>query len=166
MDTGNGVPVPVHGIGGAREVAGENVAEQLAADRAAARRGSEHRDRARPEEGLERRANRDVVACGRLLAIGGRRLDRKPDLGLAALTRARDREPGVPEDPEHRRVLLQHVGHERLDPGLRRPGCELFEQARADPAPLELVADGEGDLGRRRVAQPDPIREGDYPAVE
>ena len=48
-------------------------------------------------------------------------------------------------------------------------GCgalgEPLEQPRADAAPLELVGDGERDLGGARVAQPRVARERDDPAV-
>ena len=166
VDAGDGVALPVHRVHRAGEVAGEDVAEQLAADRAAAPRRADDRDRPRPEERLERGPHGDVVALGHVLAIRVGRRDREPDLELAALAGARDREACVTEDAEHRVVVVQHLGHELLDPGPGRPGRELLEQARADPAPLELVADGERDLGGARVAQPDPVRDGHDAAVE
>ena len=107
-----------------------------------------------------------MVAFGHVLAVRVGGCDREPDLELAAFAGARDREACVAEDAEHGVVLVQHLGHELLDLGLGGPGRELLEQSRADPSPLELVTDGERDLGGARVAQPDPVRNGDDPAVE
>ena len=166
VDAGHGVAFAVDGIRRAGEVRGEDVAEQLSADRAAALRGADDCDRARPEERLERRAHRDVVALGHVLAVRVGGCDREPDLELAAFAGARDREAGVAEDAEHRVVVVQHLGDELLDAGFRGAGRELLEQSRADPSPLELVADGERDLGGARVAQPHPVRDRDDTAVE
>ena len=52
----------VDGIGGPGEVGGEDVAEELAADRAAAARGADHGDRPRLEEGRSEAVDGDVVA--------------------------------------------------------------------------------------------------------
>ena len=89
VDTGNGVAFPVHGVRGAGEVAGEDVAEELAADRAAALRSADDGDGARPEERLERGPDSDMVAFGHVLAIRVGGHDRQPDLELAAPTGAR-----------------------------------------------------------------------------
>ena len=166
VDAGDGVALAVDRVHGAGEVAGEDVAEQLAADRAAALRRAHDGDGARLEEGLERGAHRDVVALGHVLAIRVGGSDRESDLDLAAFAGARDREARVAEHAEHRGVVVQHLRDELLDPGLRGPGRELLEQARPDAAPLELVADREGDLGGARVAQPHPVRNGHDAAVQ
>ncbi len=118
------------------------------------------------KKGSSDAAHSDVVAGRHLLPVAACRRDREADLDLAAFAGARDREAGVAEDVDHRVVLVQHLGHELLDPGVRRLGCELLEQPGADPAALVVVADREGDLGGARVAQPDPVREGDDAPVE
>ena len=98
---GDGLTGAVDGIGGAGEPAREDVAEQLAADRPAPRRGADHGDRARLEERAQRRGHRDVVALvdSRAVALG--RLDREPHLDDAAVERARRHEAGVLEHGEH-----------------------------------------------------------------
>src|SRR5206468_3701368 len=94
-DAGNGLAPAVHWIGGAGEVGREDVAEELAADRAAAFRGADNRDRAGGEERPQRRDDREVVAlvdtCSETLGRG----DRKANLDLAAVQRARDLEARV-----------------------------------------------------------------------
>ena len=55
--------------------------------------------------------SRSADALGKRLCRG----DRERDLGLAALERARDLEPGVLEDAHHRRVRGHHLGDEALD---------------------------------------------------
>ena len=112
-----------------------------------------------PEERLERGAHGDVVARRDLLAVRRRRRDREADLDLAAVGDARDVEACVAEDGHHRVVVVQHLGDELLDARLGGAGGELLEEARADPALLEAVVDGERDLGDARVAQPHPVRE-------
>ena len=62
-------------VGGAAEVRAQDVAEQLASDRAPALRGAEHGDRARGEERLQRGGGGDVVAALDALLVGGRRLE-------------------------------------------------------------------------------------------
>ena len=101
VDAGDGVAVAVHRVHGAGEVAGEDVAEELAADRAAALRGADDGDGARPEERLERGAHRDVVAFGDVLAVRvvgaiARRISSSPPSPARG-----DREAGVAEDAEH-----------------------------------------------------------------
>src|SRR5688572_19333811 len=54
--------VAVDGVRGSVELRFEDVAEELAAHRATAARGTDDRDRARLEEGPQRRAHGDVVA--------------------------------------------------------------------------------------------------------
>ena len=121
VDSRDGVPFPVDGVDGAGEVAGEDVAKQLAADRAATLRGPDDGDGARLKERLERGPHGHVVAFGHVLAIrvGGR--DREPDLELAALAGAGDREAGVAEHVEHRVVLEHDLRDELLDPRRGRP---------------------------------------------
>ena len=143
----------VHGVRRAYEVGGDDVAKELAADRAASLRRADHRDAGWGEERTERRRDGNVVALldPRAELLG--RCDREPNLDLAALERARHLEAGVSEDAEHRRVLRQHVGDEALDADVCRARCEPFEQPRRSSAPLQIVRDGECDLRRRRIAQ-------------
>ncbi len=90
----------------------------------------------------------------------------EPDLELAAFAGTRDGEARVAEDAEHRGVLGQHLRDELRDAGLRRSGREPLKEASADPAPLEIVADCEGDLRRPRVPEPDPVRDRDDAAIQ
>src|SRR5262249_52938306 len=80
VDAGDRVAVAVHRVDGTGEIAGEDVAEELAADRAAALRGSDDGNGVRLEERLERRPHRDVIALGHVLAVGVGRRDREPNL--------------------------------------------------------------------------------------
>ena len=60
-DPGDGLAGAVDRVGGAGEPSCEDVAEQLAADRAAARRGTDHGNRRRLEERSQRGGHGDVV---------------------------------------------------------------------------------------------------------
>ena len=102
-----------------------------------------------------------MVALVHGLLVGRGLGDREPHLDLAPLERAPDLEPRVLEHRQHRPVLRHHDGDEALDPGGARQRRELLEQARPDSAALEVVGDGERDLGRVGLAQPRVAREGD-----
>ena len=150
------------GIRGAGEVALEHVAEELAADRAAPRRGADDGDARRLEERPQRGDDGGVVA----LLDAAARSARSARSGTATSTTPlasspRQLEAGALEDAEHRLVLGQHLGDEALDPDARRARGELLEQPRADPASLLGVGDGEGRLGDGRVAQPDVVADRD-----
>ena len=162
-DAGNRLAVAVHRVGGAGEVAGEDVAEELAADRAAPLGGADDGDAPGLEERLERGDDRLVVARLDVLAVALRRRDRELHLQLAALELAGQLEACRLEDAEHRPVLRQHVGDEALDPDLGRALRELLEQPGADAAALVLVGDGERRLGELAVAQADVVGDGDDP---
>ncbi len=107
-----------------------------------------------------------MVAFRDAFLVLGRRRDREADLDFAAVGDAQDVEAGVAEDLHHRLVVVQHLGNELLDPGLGGARGELLEEARADPALLEAVVDGECDLGEVGVAQAHPVRERHGAAVE
>ena len=138
----------------------EDVSIELAADRATPRRRAHDRHRARREERLQRRGDRDVVSLVHALPVAPGRLDRHPHLDGALLDGARDGEACVLEDAEHRPVRAHHVGDERLDAGGRSGFGQLLEQTGAGAVPLELVGDGERDLRRRGIAEPNVVREG------
>ena len=146
--------LPVHGIRGAGEPALDDVAEELPADRAGTRGGAQHRHARGPEEGLQGRDDRSVVALvhPRAVRLAGR--DRELELHRPLGEPPRHVEARVAEDPQHGDVPGQHLGDEPLDAVRGGERRELLEQARADAAALELVGDGEGHLGGRRVAQP------------
>jgi hypothetical protein len=165
-DAGDRLAPAVHRIGGSGEVCGEDVAEELPSDRPAPGRGAEHGDGPRLEEGPQRGDDPDVVALvdPRREALGGG--DREPHLDRAALELAHDLEADVLEDVEHRAVLGQDLGQERLDPDGTCPGGQLLEEARAEPPAVQLVGDDERDLGGGRIAQSGPARERDHPVVE
>ena len=159
LHAGDGRAALVHRVGRPLEATAHDVAEQVSSDRTLARRRADHGHAARPEERAQRRGDRDVVALGnpRAQALGGG--DREAQLDLAAFDSALDLVAGGREDGEHAGVLGQHLGDEARDPGLARAERELLEQARADPAALLGVGDGERDLGGRGVAQARVARE-------
>ena len=155
--------VRVDRMRGPCEVAGQDVAEQLAADRAAPRRGADHGHARRREERRQRGGDGQVVAAVDALEVAGGRLDRHRDLGDAALVLALDREARALEDAQHRAVVGQHLREEAADPQLARLLRELLEQPRADALALQLVGHREGDLGAGRIAQPHVAAQRDDP---
>ena len=159
LNAGDRRRLRVHRIGDAVEAGLEDVAEELAADRATTGRGADDRHRARREERPQRRGDGDVIALvdGSAITRGG--LDLEAHLRRAALEPPRDGEAGVGEDAEHRLVVRHDFGDERRDPGRGGRLGQLLQQARADTVTLKLVGDGEGDLGAARVAQPRKARE-------
>ena len=58
-------------------------------------------------------------------------------------------------------VPRQHLCHELFDAGRGGTGGEAFEQSRPDAAPVQVVGDGERDLGPARIVQPNVRRERD-----
>ena len=146
--------VPVHGIGGAGEPALDDVAEELPADRAGTRGRAEHRHARGSEEGLEGGDDGSVVALVHPRAVGLAGRDRELELHRPLGEPPRHVEARVAEDPQHGDVPGQHLGDEALDAVRGGERRELLEQARADAAAVELVGDGEGHLGGRRVTQP------------
>ena len=65
------------------------------------------------------------------------------------------------EERQHGAVVRQHLGEEPLDPDRGGSLRELLEQARADPAPLIGVRNGERGLGDGRIAKAHVVRDGD-----
>ena len=119
-------------------------------------RRADDRDRARLEERPQRGGDRDVVALvdARAVALGRRRSGTRTSTTPPSSARgdARSRRPRT------RASIGRFSGStsatKRSMPTGRRALGELLEQPRADAAALQLVGDGERDLGDRRVAQP------------
>ena len=137
----------VDGVGDPVEVRVEDVAEELAADRAAPRRGADDGDRLRLEERRERAAtatwSRSSTAA-RYASVGA---IWEPHLDRAALEPRETAKPASAKTRSIGSVLRHHLGDERRRcRGGGRCG-ELLEQARADAVALERVGDGERDLG-------------------
>src|SRR5215210_4974021 len=156
----------VDGIDHAAEVALDDVPEEAAADRLGPPRGADDRDAARLEERRQRCGNAHVVALIDRRAVERGRADGELDLDRAALEMAGHAEADVLEDAEHLRVLRQHHGEEPLDACGRRAGGELLQQPGSEAAPLDVVRDCEGGLGRGGVAQPHVRRARHDPPVE
>ncbi len=144
---GDRLALEVDRIGGAVEVGVEDVAEELAADRAAAARGADHGDRGRLEERSQRVDDGGVVARLDAVSVRARRGDREAKLDLAAFGVVDELEPGVGEHRERADVRGEHRGDEAGDPVRPSAARELLEQPRADPAALLAVGDREGHLG-------------------
>ncbi len=104
-----------------------------------------------------------ALVDARLVPLGG--LDREPDLEHAAVERARCPEADVLEHREHDLVLGQDLCDERLDAVGCRPLGELLEEAGSDAFALEVVCDGEGGLGRARVAEAHVVTDGNHALV-
>ena len=159
--TRDGLSVSVHGVRSARKVSGEDVPEQLAADRASSPGGADHGHAPWLEERAERRGHGGVVALLDSLAIPLGRSDRELHLELAALELARQLEADRLEDAEHVAVLRHHLRDEALDPDPRRTVGQPLEETRPDSAPLVGIGDREGGLRDRRIAKPHVARDGD-----
>ena len=142
----------------------EHVPEELAADRAAPRRRSDHGDRGRPEERPQRGGDADVVA---LVA---------PALEVATVAEREHAPRSTPSwstrdvskpASSNTRSIATFCGSTSAtnssNPGSRRVRREALEQPRPDPAAVQIVGDGERDLGARRIAQADVGRERDRP---
>ena len=160
----DGLAVAVDGVRRARELAVQDVAKELPADRAAAGRGAEDGDRLRLEERAQRRDHGRVVACLDARGVVGRRGNGKRQLHLAAREKPRNLEAGAFEDVDHRRVVRHDLGDEALDPLAGRPSRELLEKPRADAASLVVVGDREGHLRAQRIPKAHVVRESDDPA--
>jgi hypothetical protein len=146
-DAGHRLSFEVDGEGGADEICFEDVAEELASDRATPARGADHGHRGRGEEWTQR------GDAGRVLSFVATRPqcagcgDGETELDLAALSHVPELEPGVFEHCQRRGVRCHHLGDEPFDAGVARPAGELLEQACADPAALLGVIDRERHLG-------------------
>ena len=73
--------------------------------------------------------------------------------------------PASSKTREHRPVAGEHLGDEALDPVRRGAAASCSSRRVPMPAALQLVGDGERDLGADRIAQPDVARERDDAAV-
>ena len=94
-----------------------------------------------------------MVARGDVRRVVSGRGDRKGHLDDPARERPRYGETGLGEDTQHGPIAGDHLGDETLDSLLGGARRQLLEQSRADAAPLVVVGDGEGDLGRLALAQ-------------
>ena len=160
----NRLGASVDGVRGAGEVRRQDVAEQLAADRPAARRRTDDRDGERLEERLERRGHRHVVALvAPLDHCRARSIQMQYDLDHTALQRPRRLEARVVEDSQHRGIAGEDFRDELLDTDLRRVLGEPLEQAGTDPSAVELIGDRERDFGAFRIAETDVRGERDRP---
>ena len=89
-------------------------------------------------------------------------LEGELDLDDAADVAAANLEAGVAEHAQHRCVLGQDLGDEPVDAGVTRVRGQPLEQTARDAPALELVGDDEGDLGTRRIPEPNPRPQADH----
>ena len=150
---GNGLRFQVHGIRRAGEVRRQNVAKELAADRAAPARSTHDGERARAEERSQRVDDGDVVPLRDTTFVVVRRGDREAQFDLVPVLRARHLESRVAEDRERCRVRCENI---RDKPGDSLPACrtrQLLQQASPYSASLFVVGDSEGHLGSSRLTR-------------
>ena len=168
-NAGDWLPVPVHGVRGAREVPGEDVAEQLAADRAAPPRGADHRDaRAARRTGAatpsRRRGRAPRPARG--TAPSSRSGTAPPARLPRALGSARS--PTASKTPSMLRLSAITSATKCSIPTFRRAIGEPLEQSRADPAasdarrrlrtrPRRAAGRGAARSWRRRPRRSSPV---------
>ena len=113
---GDRLSAQVDGIGRTGEVGGEDVSEELAADRAAAARSTDHGDRPRLEEGAEGGGHGEVVALvdARAVQLGGR--DREANLEFPAVQLSRHLEPAPAKTPSIARLSGRTSARKRSMP--------------------------------------------------
>src|SRR5262249_51994760 len=109
--------VAVDRIGGTGEVGVEDVAKELAADRATTARRADHGQRSWSEERSQRGDDADVVTRLDPESQLARRRDREPQLDLAALELARELEAGVRKHARGVRIAGADDGDEFGDAG-------------------------------------------------
>ena len=136
----------VDGVHGPREVALEEVAEDLVSDRPPFPPGADHRDRPGPQQPLHGSGRRPSFAVVHRLLRRLGRLDGEHDAHDTVGEAGRILEAGRVEEIAHATVLRQRVGDEPGD--AVRPGDhrEVLEQDRAEPPTLVGVVDGERHL--------------------
>ena len=156
-----GSPRAIDRVGRSGEVAGDDVAEQLSADRPAPGRRPDHGNAAWSEERAQGGDDRHVIAVVDAVEVSRRGADRESHLDLAAVTLTRLLEPRSLQHAQHGPVLRQDQRHEDLDPEAAGRLGQLLEQPRAEPLRLHRVGHGEGHLGNGWVAQPRVARDRD-----
>ncbi len=142
--------LPVHGVDGAGEVGGQEVAQHGLAHAARLARGADDRDRTGGEQPGDRAGLGPVLARGRDLGggVGGGQVERHAY--DAVLELALGRVAGLAQQPRHTHVGGQHVGDEAFDAVLACRGGQVFEQDGGHSPALVGVLDEEGHLGLAR----------------
>ena len=141
------VPSRVHRVDVAGEAVGEQRSHDASADGVVAVGGTEHGDRPRVEKPGYRRRVGPLLASFERGENRRRDLDRELEIDDPTLERAAHLEAGPAEHREHRPVLGQHLGGEAAQAVHAADRGEMFEQHRAETAPLVGVDDGERHLG-------------------
>ena len=140
--------VRVHRVDRSGEVAGEQVAEHLVADRPRPAARADHRDRAGREQPADRPGLRDLLplVLHRLRRLG--RIDRERDVHDAVGELTGDLVAGVAEHTEHARGCPAASRRRTCRcRGVRGDRGEVLEHDRGEPASLLVVLHGERDLG-------------------
>ena len=147
--------VVVHRVHRTREPVGQQVAEHLGAQAAAALSRADHRHRGRCQHRPDRRRLGSALPTVHRGECGTRGVDVEADLDHTVVEAGRHLVPGGLEDPEHLAVVGQRRRCEASQTVLE-PGRDqvLEQQARQAPS-VVLVVDEEGDLGG--VGPPVPL---------
>ena len=136
LDSRDRLSLAIYGIGPTSEAARDDVAKEIAPDRAGSRRRSHHDHALGLEKGPKRSDDRRVVTLVDMGAIRLGRGERKLELDASLVEPASDVEPGVREDTKHGAVVGQDSSDEAFDPVTRSDVRELLEEAHSDAAPL------------------------------
>ena len=155
----------VHDVEVAREAAAADGVEHGRPHPGAVASCSQHDDRARVQQRVQRAPLRPGLApVGHALrAVGRGEVHRELRDAVAGL--GAQGEAGVDEDPPHPVVVAEDVGHEPLPAALARQHGQVLQEQAGQPAPVLVVVDQEGDLvgvdaGRLGGAQSDhPVRD-------
>ena len=110
------VGVRVDRVDGPREIAVEQVVEQLPADRPASSRGAHDRDRGGVQQGPHRRGGGDLLPVLEALPCRAGQLGRELDQDRPRLDAQRGGEAALAEDLQHARVLGEDLRAEGGDP--------------------------------------------------
>ena len=152
-----GVRGAVHRVQVTGETTGAQVFVQVAAGGLTVAGHPDHDDAARVQQCADARGFGSLLPCDPDGFTGVRGLDRERERDDAVVEVVFDAEPGIDEDAHHLAVLRQDVGGELLHPGLTGDGRHVFQQHRPDTAPLEMIRDVEGDLGRCPGGPAEPV---------
>ncbi|GAA2852917.1 hypothetical protein GCM10020220_047740 [Nonomuraea rubra] len=147
------------------EAAVEQITQHLVAHRPLVAARADHGHRTRGEHPGQGRSRSLVIARLDALPQPGRGASGDVEVHHATLEAPRHVQTEVVQHPDHRPVLGQHVGDQRVHLVLGRVQRDVFEQQRAQPVAVHGVVDEDGQVGLA-VVHGDVLRDRDQPAPQ